>query len=470
MLRIPVPSSGLHRSSSLYRRQACGLVQSILRVGYSRDVLAQLDHSYSCSCRCKSGHDHGSVPATLPDYETLLLPTDQVGAQIQDLLRPNLHSLRKLAPHDRDSHRHILVTFLTTNMVALVAVIIWRIPVYLVIPVWLVFAALDGVYLSSALTKVPDGAWFTLALAVILCSTFILWRFGKEQQWSAESSDRFPPSHMLESNKSERSDNNRGLKLTPAFGGHTVTRINGMGIFFDKAGAPSTTPTVFVHFLQKFHAAPDIVVFFHLRPLTFPNVPAEERYTVTRCFSKIAGESRSAMPNCYRLVIRHGYNDEVITRDLGMLVFEQIRNYVIREGTQSAARQARVDVQEADGTGASGDVADQPRSRITFHEDDHDNTTSEESKASEGKELDMTWLNFDQASVSKTLSVLQHSYNDQVVYVVGKEQMRISEGTGFARRVLLSAFLWIRENTRSKVQALNVDVVQLVEVGFVKQI
>ncbi len=91
-------------------------------------------------------------------------------------------------------------------------------------------------------------------------------------------------------------------------------------------------------------------------------------------------------------------------------------------------------------------------------------------KANEEKELDMTWLNFDQASVSKKLAVLQHAYNDQVVYVVGKEQMRISNETGFVRRVLLSAFLWIRENTRSKVQALNVDVDQLVEVGFVKQI
>ena len=378
----------------------------------------------------------------------------------------------------------ILVTFLTTNMVALVAVIIWRFPLYFVLPVWLVFAALDGVYLSSVLTKVPDGAWFTLALAVFLCSGFILWRFGKEQQWRAEASDRFPPSHMLESDKSKTPSNNRGLKLTPAFGGHAITSITGMGIFFDKAGAPSTTPTVFVHFLQKFHAAPEITVFFHLRPLTFPTIPVEERYTVTRCFSKTPGESRSAMPNCYRLVIRHGYNDEVITHDLGMLVFEQIRNYVIREGTQSATRQAHVAVQETNPANTngpvSGDLADQPKSRITFHEDDHDpdKTSSEEShfkpsveaEAENEKELDTTWLNFDQASVSKKLSTLQHAYNDQVVYVVGKEQMRINNETGFVRRILLSAFLWVRENTRSKVQALNVDVDQLVEVGFVKQI
>jgi KUP system potassium uptake protein len=35
---------------------------------------------------------------------------------------------------------------------------------------------LDGLYLSSALTKVPDGAWFTLLLAILLASFFSLWR------------------------------------------------------------------------------------------------------------------------------------------------------------------------------------------------------------------------------------------------------------------------------------------------------
>lgn len=370
----------------------------------------------------------------------------------------------------------ILVTFLTTNMVALVAVIAWRLPLVVVIPVWLVFAALDGVYLSSALTKVPDGAWFTLALAVILCSGFILWRFGKEQQWRAEASDRFPPSHMLESDKSDRFNNNRGLKLTPAFGGHSVTRINGMGIFFDKAGAPSTTPTVFVHFLQKFHAAPEIVVFFHLRPLTFPTVPVEERYTVTRCFSRKPGEGRSAMPNCYRLVIRHGYNDEIITQDLGLLIFEQIRNYVIREGAQAAVRNSHHDTKEqSTNTTATdvprGDLADQSNVQVTFHEKGQEKTSSEEesneSSANE-KELDTAWLNFDQATVSKKLAVLQRAYNDQVVYVIGKEQMRIKKETSIVRWIFLSAFLWIRDNTRSKVQSLNVEVDKLVEVGFVK--
>jgi KUP system potassium uptake protein len=57
-----------------------------------------------------------------------------------------------------------------------------------------------------------------------------------------------------------------------------------------------------------------------------------------------------------------------------------------------------------------------------------------------------------------------------VVYNVGKEQMRISSDTAIVRRIALEAFLWLGENTRTRVQALNVEVEKLIEVGFVKEV
>ncbi len=52
-------------------------------------------------------------------------------------------------------------------MVALVALVVWRLPLVVVSPAYLIFGALNGLYLSSALTKIPDGAWFTLVLAFV---------------------------------------------------------------------------------------------------------------------------------------------------------------------------------------------------------------------------------------------------------------------------------------------------------------
>lgn len=346
----------------------------------------------------------------------------------------------------------ILVTFITTSMVSLVAVIIWRLPVVVAVFGFLVFGALDGAYLSSALTKVPDGAWLTLTLAVILSSIFVLWRFGKENQWRAEAEDRLPPSKLLTSsedltlaNGNEKGESNRTLRLTHTFGGAIVSPIQGMGIFFDKSGSPNTTPAVFIHFVQKFQAAPAVVVFFHIRTLSCPTVESGDRFTVTRCVSS-AQRATSPMQNFFRVTLRHGYNDDVITSDLGMTIHEQLRAFVIREG------------------GIPKPVEPANLSSGSSTEDSGSITRSSASPA-------VSDVHQQQDIVRHRLNVLQGAFDDQVVYIVGKEQMRVRHDRhikGWARRTVLGAFLWLRGNTGSKVSNMNIDVEKLVEVGFVK--
>jgi KUP system potassium uptake protein len=344
----------------------------------------------------------------------------------------------------------ILVTFITTNMVALVALIAWKVPSYIVLFVWLVFIAFDGAFLSSAAHKVPQGAWFTLVLAVVLSITFILWRFGKERQWRAEAADRFPPSQLISIDSSATAGSHPFLRFMPAFGGQPISRIPGLGIFFDKAGAPSTTPNVFLHFLTKFQAAPEVIIFFHLRPLERPSVPPEERYAVTRCYISNSSESKTPLPNCFRIIIRHGYNDEVITNDLGLLLFEQVRDYVIREGVEIPPEYTPSDENLAKEKDTEIDT------KVHFAPYTRNHISARKS--------------LEQAELESRLADLQKAYDSQVVYMVGKEQMRIKSANNIFKKLVLGLFLWIRENTRTKVQALNISVEKLVEVGFVKEI
>lgn len=311
-------------------------------------------------------------------------------------------------------------------MVSIVALIVWELNPILVLLGFLVFGSLDGAYLSSALTKVPNGAWFTLLLSVILSSIFILWRFGKEQQWKAEAEDRFQPTHLV------TKDDNGQLRLTSVFGGDTLTDIKGLGIFFDKVG--DMTPLVFIQFLHKFTATPQVMVFFHLRPLSRPSVPPEERYTI----------KRTGIPNCYRMIIRHGYMDVVITKDLGMLIYEQLRNFTIHEDLSPTPRPM------TNGMSTSDSIT--PPS----------STTSSSTSAAATTEA--------QTLVAHRLDTLQAAFQAQVVYIVGKEQMRIRKGTSIWRRVTLAAYLWLRENTRGKMAAMHIPTDKLVEVGFIKEV
>lgn len=131
-------------------------------------------------------------------------------------------------------------------MITLVALIVWRIrPYFIAIPA-LTIVAMDGAYLSAALTKVPLGAWFTLALASIIACVFILWRFGKEQQWAAEKEDRIPLSHFVEH---KQGDEYVLASVNGQQGGEVLSRSRGFSVFFDKGGI--NTPQVFSQYINK---------------------------------------------------------------------------------------------------------------------------------------------------------------------------------------------------------------------------
>jgi len=336
----------------------------------------------------------------------------------------------------------MFVTFFDTCMVSLAAMFVWRISPYWVFLPWLTIACLDGVYLSSALTKVPDGAWFTLTLSGILAALFILWRFGKERQWAAEAADRFPTTHFVK----KQADGS--VQLTPEYGGGTVSSVRGFGIFFDKDG--TTMPPVFSNFVMKLVAAPQVTVLFHLRPLETPSVPAEERYNV----------SRLAIPNCYRLVVRHGYSDEIINPDLGSLIHEQIQNFIVHD---TEARRTMNGV-----TGHSQEKPDaKPDPAIASPSATDTDTSNTSNTTNPNPPLPSSPPN---PNPTTSLAKLEEAYHHQVLFIIGKSQLKVSLRGGVFRNALLHAFLWMRENTRTKIASLKVPQERVFEVGFVKEI
>jgi KUP system potassium uptake protein len=337
----------------------------------------------------------------------------------------------------------MFVTFFDTCMVTLVAILVWRIKPYYVFLPWLTIASMDGAFLSSALTKVPDGAWFTILLSILIATIFILWRFGKEQQWFAEAEDRFPTTHFVKTLDDGK------VQLTQKFGGKSLGSIEGFGIFFDKAG--ETTPIVFSQFIRKLVTAPEVIVFFHLRPLEVPSVAYEDRYHV----------SRLAIPNCYRLVVRHGYMDEVITPDLSSLIFEKVRNHIV---SRALDREGEEKSNSGTDLNNTTDVT-KVNAKVAVSEKDASLPSSSEPSARPVPTPTMSV-----SSTTARLTALERAFNHEVLYIIGKEQMKVKPGTNIVRKTLLRAFLFIRENTRTKIASLDVDRDRVIEVGFVKDV
>ena len=287
--------------------------------------------------------------------------------------------------------------------------IVWKFHPALVFVVWLPFVTLDALYLTSALTKVPSGAWFTLLLAVILASFFTLWRYGKEKQWACEAQGRQQLSRVIAKGVSDSGQ----LMLADQYGGGEITATDGMGIFFDKSG--ELTPMVYEQWLRKFRAQMDVVVLMHMRALSRPHVSEEDRFAV----------ARTSVPNVYRVMIRHGYNDHVITPNLAHTVYEEVRKAIIRSAVRISPSSSTSTPREAENEGSA---------------------------------------------IATELRLLDEAFAAQSLYLVGKEQMRISGQYNVVKRMILGVFLWVRDNCRSRIAKLNVPVEKLVEVGFVGEI
>lgn len=346
----------------------------------------------------------------------------------------------------------MFVTFFDTCMVTLVALIVWKLSPFLIFIPWLFFATMDGLYLSSALNKVPDGAWFTITVSGILTATFLLWRFGKENQWRAEAEDRFRPTELV------GKDQKGHLCLTPKWGGEPLSVIRGLGIYFDKTGV--MTPAVFTHFVSKFVAVPEVAVFFHLHPVEIPTVSPEERYHVSKF---------GTLPGCYRLVIKHGFMDEVISPDLAALIYNQVRKAIIRQAKERL------------GLGPSKEVGDEDEDEVGGEKNGDNNTTSTSARTTTTTGLaggppglnsrsNRLPVELRDHEVADELAKLDKAFAAKIMYIVGKEQMRVRRSSSIGRRIVLSIFLWIRENTRAKIANLRLAMDRVVEVGFVKEI
>lgn len=150
--------------------------------------------------------------------------------------------------------------------------------------------------------------------------------------------------------------------------------------------------------------------------------------------------------------------DEVITPDLASLVLEQVRSYLIlQSNTLKISKNPSTSNSQSTSTQVqqTSELSFQPLPRTTYPSEGSDpeersNTTHE--------------------TLAADLARLQSAFDRQVLYIIGKEQMRVKSGTKVWRRCLLESFLWLRENTRTKVANLRVQTDRVVEVGFVKDV
>jgi KUP system potassium uptake protein len=152
------------------------------------------------------------------------------------------------------------------------------------------FFGIDLVFFAANALKVPEGGWVPLALGLALLALMTSWKQGRDLLFARWRQDSLPLSSFLTRLPRSR-----------------TVRVPGMAIFM--TGTPDFVPAALLHNLKHNKVLHERVLFVTVNNLDVPEVPMEERGTVTEL-----------APGIHRVTIRYGFMESPdLPRDLAAL-------------------------------------------------------------------------------------------------------------------------------------------------------
>ena len=146
----------------------------------------------------------------------------------------------------------ITVMFVTTCLMTLVIVIVWKQGIIKAIACLLLFGSIELLYISACICKVPEGGWISLVLCFIFNCIMYTWNYGtmKKHQFDVEN----------------KVSMNRMLSMGPSLG---MVRVPGVGLMYSNLA--SGFPAMFGHFVTNLPAFHQVLVFVCVKSVQVPH-------------------------------------------------------------------------------------------------------------------------------------------------------------------------------------------------------
>lgn len=175
-----------------------------------------------------------------------------------------------------------MVMLITTVLLTLVMIIIWRTPPVLTALYFITFFVMEGVYVSAVFTKITEGGWIPFAISFILAVIMFGWFYGRQRKIEYEVT------HKIDLDK---------LNLLLSDPG--VQRVPGLCFFYTNI-QDGLTP-ILGHYIKNMKSLHEVTIFTTLRYLLVPKVAPHERIVVKKLRLK----------GVYRCTIQYGYADSL---------------------------------------------------------------------------------------------------------------------------------------------------------------
>ncbi len=156
---------------------------------------------------------------------------------------------------------------------------LWRWPLWIALPLLLVFLTIDLSFFGANAIKIFHGGWFPIVVAIALFTLLITWKRGRQLLLTRLSPGSIPLGPFIQS-------------VTA----HPPTRVPGTAVFM--TAAAEGVPHALLHNLNHNKVLHERIVLLTVSTMDIPHVPDEDRIEIS-----------SLGPDFYRIVVRYGFKD-----------------------------------------------------------------------------------------------------------------------------------------------------------------
>ena len=166
---------------------------------------------------------------------------------------------------------------------------LWHWPLWIAVPLLLVFLSIDLSFFSANAIKLFHGGWFPIVVAIALFTLLVTWKRGRQLLMERLSPGAIPMEPFIQS-------------VTA----HPPTRVPGTAVFL--TAAAEGVPHALLHNLNHNKVLHERIVLLTVSTIDIPHVPDEERIEILPLGSDF-----------YRVVVRYGFKDDPdVPRALGL--------------------------------------------------------------------------------------------------------------------------------------------------------
>jgi KUP system potassium uptake protein len=166
--------------------------------------------------------------------------------------------------------------FISTCMVGVLIHRVWHWPIWGTVAFVTLFLFIDGLYFASNMTKIPDGGWFPLLVALIVFVLLTTWATGRKLMIERMREGAMP------------------IKVFINSAAGSATRVPGTAVFM--TSTPEGVPHALLHNLKHNRVLHERVILLTVKVTDVPYWPVDDRF-----------KHEDLQQGFHRVILRYGF-------------------------------------------------------------------------------------------------------------------------------------------------------------------